>query len=160
MRDRIGRCTRAICRPLRWAMRPPESARYTLAVFAAAIVTILVRHFETQRRYTFGHPHEVDLAVVILLYALATTHIVVAMVMWFQRKTWHPSNAAMFQFIGVKAVFWSSLATGYVFRGIGISLETLVLFVMMSLTTIELDVRLIRRYLFGVEDYPSTGKEV
>lgn len=159
MRDRIGRCTRAICRPIRWAMRPPKSARYTLVVVFAAVVLVLTRRYETQRRYTFGHPHEVDLAVVILLYALATTHIVVAMVMWFQRKTWQPSNGAMFQFIGVKSVFWSSLATAYVFRGIGISLETLVLFAMMSLTTLELDVRLIRRYLFGVED-PSAGKEL
>lgn len=156
MRDRIGRCTRAICRPLRWAMRPPASARYTLLVAFAAVVVILVRLFETKRKYTFGHPREVDVAVVALLTLLALTHISIAVVMWFQRRNWQPSNAAMFQFIAIKAVFWTNTATAYRFRGNGISLDTLVLFVVMALTTVELDYRLFNRYLRGKEDYPTT----
>jgi 4-amino-4-deoxy-L-arabinose transferase-like glycosyltransferase len=159
MRDRIGRCTRAICRPLRWAVRHQLPTRYTLIVLGTAAAIIVVRQLGAPRRYTFGYPDEVDLAVVILLYLLAATHTTIAAVMWFQRRTWHPSNAAMFQFIGVKAVFWTSLATGYVFRGIGVNIETLILFVMMALTTIELDARLINRYLLGSED-PSVGKEM
>lgn len=133
--------------------------RSTLFVAAAAVATILTRIFETQRRYTFGHAHAVDFAVVTLLYLLAATHIVVAGIMWLQRNRWLPSEAAMFRFIGVKAVFWASLATAFVFAGRGVILDTLVLFVLMSATTIDLDCRLIGRYLFGNEDDLIFGKD-
>lgn len=133
--------------------------RSTLLVAFAAVMVILTRTLETQRRYTFGHAHAVDLAVVSLLYLLAATHVVVAAIMWLQRARWLPSDASMFRFIGVKSVFWASLATAYQFRGIGVSLDTLTLFILMTASTVDLDVRLVRRYLFGSEDQWIFGND-
>lgn len=133
--------------------------RSTLFVAFAAVTVILTRILETQRRYTFGHAHAVDLAVVSLLYLLGVTHGVIAVILWLQRSQWLPSDASMFRFIGVKAIFWSSVATAFQFRGIGISLDTLVLFVLMSATTLDLDLHLARRYLFGSEDERMFGME-
>jgi hypothetical protein len=135
------------------------SRRSTVVVAFAAVSVVLVRLFETQRRYTFGHAHAVDLAVVTLLYLLAVTHVVVAGIMWLQRARWLPSEASMFRFIGVKAVFWSSLATSYQFVGRGVPLDSMLLFVLMSLTTIDLNSHLARRYLFGSEDALLFGDE-
>lgn len=135
------------------------TVRSTILVALAAIAVILTRLFETQRRYTFGHPHAVDLAVASLLYLLAATHIVVAVIMWLQRAPWFPSEASMFRFIGVKAVFWTSLATSYSFAGKGVPLDNMVLFVLMSMTTVDLDYRLISRYIFGHEDELIFGSD-
>lgn len=122
-------------------------------VFVVVVIVVVscARLFRPDQRLTFGYPFLVDLLVVSLLYALATTHAALAAIMWLQRKRWFPSERAMFRFIFVKLVFWLLAAIDFNFSGRGVSLEVVVLFVFMTLTTIDLDVKLFRRYVMGVD---------
>lgn len=117
----------------------------------ALVVTVAVRVFEPMARYDFGHPGWVDRAVWSQLWLLALTHAGLAAIMWVQRRTWLPSEEAMFVFIAVKAVFWGNLASSYVFRGIGIRLDLAALYVFMLAATVWLDWAMVRRYVLGRE---------
>lgn len=122
-------------------MRPIVFVVFVLAVVVPA------RYYDHGRHYTFGHPHLVDFLIVSLLCALAFTHVSVAGIMWLQRRRWLPSERAMFRFISIKSVFWTIFAVDYRFNGYGVTLETIVLFVLLTITTADLDIKLFRRYL-------------
>lgn len=133
-------------------------ARSLAFVTLAIVALFVVRLIESERRYTFGHPGMVDTAVGTMLWLLAVTHAVVAGIMFAQRQAWVPSEAAMFRFVAIKALFWVNFATLFEPTGLGIRLDVVVLYVLIAGTTIDLDVHLVRRYVFGHEDaalYPE-----
>ncbi len=117
----------------------------------AAVALIVVRLIEPNHRYTFGHAHAVDVALVSLILLLGITHVVLGLILWVQWRNWLPSEEAMFGFIAIKALFWLNAATQYQFRGVGIRLDTALLFVLMASTTVLLDWRLFGRYVRGDE---------
>lgn len=132
--------------------------RSELVVLAMIAVVVVVRLTESDKRYTFGHPHAVDIAIWSLLLILGITHVLLGAVSWLQRARWTPSEAAMFRFLSVKAVFWVNTAAQYGWAGRGISLDTAVLFVAMTATTIDMDYKMFRRFILGAEDaelYPE-----
>lgn len=133
-------------------------ARSLAFVTLAIVALVATRLFESEKRYTFGHPGAVDAAVETMLWLFALTHAVVAGIMFAQRQAWVPSEAAMFRFVAVKSLFWVNFATLFQPLGLGIRLDVVVLYVLVAGTTIDLDIRLIRRYVFGSEDrvlYPE-----
>jgi hypothetical protein len=139
-----------------YARRPVKPKYRSLAfVMIALVVTICVRVFEPDNRYTFGHPEWVDWSVWSQLWLLAATHLCIAIIMWVQANNWLPSEEAMFDFIGVKAVFWGNIASSYAFRGIGIRLDIAALYIFMLIATALLDWRMIERYVLGHEDERS-----
>jgi len=120
------------------------------AVFAVAgLVLIHLAHSRT--RHTFGHPEWVDWAVFLQLCLLGCTHVFIALVMWAQRHKWLPTEASMFRWITVKAMLWSYLAISYGFAGRGVSMELAYLYVLMAITTIDMDVKMFGRYILGWE---------
>lgn len=125
-------------------------------VFVVVVLAIVVaaRNYDHGNRYTFGHPYLVDLLIVSLMYALVFTHLAVAVIMWLQRRSWIPSERAMFRFIFVKSVFWAIFAADYQFNGRGVTLETISLFVFLTITTVDLDWKLFCRYILGSGDEP------
>ncbi len=127
-----------------------------LVTIVCALAVIVIRFVEDQDRYTFGHPHAVDVALVCALYLLGITHVVLATIMWFHRRHWLPSESAMFTFVAIKAVFWLNTATSYHSAG-GIKLDNAVLFVFMVPSTLWLDWTLFERYLRGSEDASIYG---
>ena len=126
----------------------------SIAIIAGcALVLFAVRLVEDEtKRYTFGHPHAVDAAMLALLIGLFVTHSVIAGIMWMQRERWLPSDAATFRFIVVKALFWLNVATIYMASGLGVRLDLAALYLMIAATTADLDVRMVRRYWFGTSD--------
>lgn len=139
------------------AITIPTRATVTLAL--AAIGLLLVRLTEDNRRYDFGYPDALDAAVVALLWMLFVTHAAVTAIMWLQRDRWLPSDAAMFLFLGVKALFWLNFATLYNPTGNGIRLDVAYLYVIIAATAIHLDVRVVRRYLIRTADEREPGDE-
>lgn len=121
-----------------------------LLLSAAAL--IVVRISEGTERHTFGYADALDIAVLVVLWLLGMTHMALAGIMLAQRAPWVPTEAAMFRFVGAKALFWFNLATAFVASGLGIRLDITVLYLVVAGTTIDLDVRLVRRYIFGKED--------
>jgi hypothetical protein len=132
-------------------------ARSLAFVTLAIVALFVVRLVESERRYTFGHPGMADTAVGTMLWLFAITHAVVAGIMFAQRQAWVPSEAAMFRFVAVKSLFWLNFATLFQPAGLGIRLDVVVLYVLVAGTTIDLDIRLIRRYVFGSEDAALYG---
>ncbi len=131
----------------------------SIAIIAGcSLVMVFVRLFEGERRYTFGHPTIVDAAMIALFLGLFVTHSVIAGIMWLQHEKWLPSDAAMFRFIAMKALLWISFATMYMSRGIGVRLDVIILYLMVALTTIDLDVRMVRRYWFGTDDEQEAAR--
>lgn len=98
-----------------------------------------------------GHGTIIGYGVWVLLVGLATTHVALLLIMWVQRHHWHSSESAMFRFTWMKAIFWWT--TVYFFRPVdrGQPLINMLLFVLLFLTTIDLDVRLVRRYILDDE---------
>lgn len=121
-------------------------------VLLAAMSVAMTRTFENVDKYGFGSPKIVDTLVQLLLFALAGTHLIVWLLMFARREEWLPTDEAMYRFIGIKAVFWINMATVYPPLGHGISLDSAVLFVLLMLTTVDLDIKLFRRYVLGRED--------
>lgn len=132
-------------------MTIPQRSLLIVAGCTAALT--FVRLFESETaRYTFGHPRAMDIATMMLLLGLFATHAAIALIMWLQRSYWLPSDAAMFRFISVKALLWINAATLYMSLGRGVRLDIVVLYTMIALTTLDLDVRMVRRYWFATKD--------
>src|SRR5204863_540936 len=100
------------------------------------------RHFESTTRHTFGHPHAVDWAILLMLCLLAATHLFIGFVMWIQRSYWVPSEAAMFRFIAVKALLWIDFVLAFKFTGRGVLLDIAYIYVLIAGTTIDMDWRM------------------
>lgn len=126
--------------------------RSLLGVAAAAVALLTVRYLEHGERYAFGRPGLVDAAVETLLWVMAATHAVIAGIMWMQRRRWLPSDAAMFRFISAKVLLWVTVGANYVAAGRGVLLDIAVLYVLIAATTLDLDVRLFRRYVAASAD--------
>lgn len=120
-------------------------------VFSGALVLSL-RAFDNQDRYTFGHPQAVAVAVRSLMLLIMGTHLFVWLLMMANKDRWLPTDEAMSRFIGVKAVFWGNYGIFYAPLDPGITLDSVVLFTLISLTTIDLDTKLFGRYVLGKED--------
>ena len=58
----------------------------------------------------------------------------------------------MFRFMAIKTIFWGTVAYFYRPMESGVSLINLVLFVLMFLVTFHMDILMVRRYIFGLED--------
>lgn len=122
------------------------------AIVLLVIVLAIVRQVTDGARHTFGHPGLFDGAVLALIWGLVITHAVIAGIMFIQRRDWLPSDAAMFRFIAVKMVFWAMLGIDYTSAGRGLRLSYVILYLALAVTTIDLDVRLVRRFLLRTED--------
>lgn len=99
----------------------------------------------------YGWEFSVVQKFVVILLAL--THIILSAIMWASRRGWLPSEASMFRFMSVKAVFWSYLAYRIPIRDREVDLVWFALALIMSAVTIDLDCRLFARYVMGREDH-------
>jgi hypothetical protein len=132
--------------------------RSIIGMIAATVAVFLSRQYGGMERHTFGHPGIVDAFIVILLWMLCITHLMIAALMWMQRDRWLPSDAAMFRFITAKALLWGSSVTSYPSGGFGVRIDVVVLYCIIALTTFDLDIRMLRRYVFRTNDereYPE-----
>jgi hypothetical protein len=132
--------------------------RSLIGMIAATVAVIVARQYGGLERHTFGHPGAVDAFIVALLWMLCVTHLMIAVLMWMQRERWLPSDAAMFRFVAAKALLWGTSVTAYQSNGLGIRIDITVLYLVIALTTLDLDIRLVRRYVVRTKDekeYPE-----
>ncbi len=123
--------------------------RYNLVTVALAVIALVaVNHWAPGGLYTFGgHGRALSDLQRALLTILALTHVSLAGIMWTQRRRWDGSEASTFRFICVKAIFWGYYAATFPHHN-GILLASVFLLAIMLLTTLDLDIQLVRRYLF------------
>jgi hypothetical protein len=133
-------------------MRRSIPTRSLIGMIAATVAVILARQYGGLERHTFGYPGAVDAGIVALLWMLCVTHLMIAALMWMQRDRWLPSDAAMFRFIAAKALLWGTTITAYPSSGLGVRLDIMVLYLVIALTTLDLDIRLVRRYVARTPD--------
>lgn len=129
---------------------PRLNLAFVLAALAAVVAVMIVnpRHLVDLG----GNGKLIGYGIWSLLIGLAATHAGLVGIMWIQRKRWRPSEAGMFRFVSVKAIFWG--ATAYLYRphDAGVTMLSLVLFVPMFFVTAHMDMLMVRRYIFGLED--------
>jgi ABC-type xylose transport system permease subunit len=123
-----------------------------VSVLVCFVVVFTIHYTQEQTRHTFGYPAVVKWAVTLLLYGMVVTHTFLAAIMLMQRQRWTPSEAAMFRFIGTKAIFWLFFSVQFRMSSQGIYIDLLAMWVVMAVATIDLDVRLFGRYVLGWED--------
>lgn len=121
-------------------------------VGSALIVAFVIWRYPNQLVDLGGHGYLIGQCIWLLLIGLAFTHFVLLCIMWVQRGGLKASEAAMFRWIGEKAIFWSSVAYFYRPHDEGVPIRNLVMFVLIFVTTVDLDIKLFRRYILGVED--------
>lgn len=150
MRTRMRRVRTAAARPfavlVAWLTIQRRSAAF---VVFGTVGLVLIRVLESATRHTLNRPEWVDWAVVSMLTLLGLTHVFLSVVMWIQREGWTPTEASMFRWIYTKAMLWGDLATSYVMRGIGVRLDIAYLYILIAVTTIDMDYKMVRRYLMG-----------
>lgn len=125
--------------------------RSTLIVLLGFFGLVLIHLFETDRRYTFGNAHAVDWAILIMFIVLGLTHAFIACVMWIQRSAWLPSEASMFRWISFKGMLWTDLAVMFRFNDSGVRIDIAYLYILMAVSTIDMDVKMAGRYLLRWE---------
>lgn len=137
------------------------SARTNLILLGiAALGLSLVWGFAPATALTFdGHAFLVEWVVEMLLWMLAGTHAFLAVVMLVRARGWTPSEAALFRFIAIKALFWLAFALQHHPRESGVNAITAYLIVIIAVSTLDLDVQLVRRYFFGSEERLTPSPE-
>lgn len=118
-----------------------------LFVLLAAAGIVAVARWGPAGLYSFGGhgPLLNDLQRAVLI-ALTLTHAALALILWTQRRRWEHADASTFRFVSAKAVFWGYFSVAFVQRP-GILLTTMYLLMVLMVTTIDLDVQLLRRYV-------------
>lgn len=124
---------------------------------ALALVVVVIRTDPYRLVDLGGHGKLIGYGIWALLIGLCLTHIALAGIMWVQRTRWRPSEAGMFRFMAVKAIFWGSFAWAYRPHPEGEKLINIVLFVLMVAVTAHADVLLFRRYILGAESGVQPG---
>jgi hypothetical protein len=125
--------------------------RSTAVVTLSAIGLVLIRQFESNTRHTFGNAHAVDWLILGMFFFLGFTHVFISAVMWIQRGQWLPSEAKMFRFISIKSLLWFNFAAGFTFSGRGVLLDIAYLYILIAVTTLDMDLGMFRRYVLGKE---------
>ncbi len=107
--------------------------------------------------YSFrGHGSELRDGLIGLYWLLCTTHVMFAGISWMQRGRWDSVEASTFRFVSVKAILWGFLAlTTKQINGIPLAYTYMV--IVIALTTLDLDVKMVRRYIMPSDDSPSIG---
>jgi hypothetical protein len=124
-------------------------------VLLATLGIVLINIFESETRHTLNVPALVDWAVLLLLSGLGCTHLFISTVMWLQRKYWKPSEASMFRWIWCKGLLWSNIAWTFTFAGRGVRLDIAYLYVLILMTTMDMDIKMFGRFVLGWEDSKS-----
>lgn len=123
-----------------------------LIVLLALLCLFAINRWAPGGLYSFGgHGRLLNDVQRGFLALLALTHASLAGIMWTQRRWWDGTEASTFRFICVKAIFWGYFATTFPHRN-GILLVSAFLLTIMLLTTIDLDIQLVRRYILGRRD--------
>lgn len=125
--------------------------RSTAIVVLAALGLVLIRQLESNARHTFGSAHTVDWFILGMFFFLGFTHVFISVVMWVQRGQWLPSEAKMFRFISIKALLWFNFAASFNFNGRGVLLDIAYLYILIAVTTLDMDWGMFRRYVLGKE---------
>ena len=132
------------------------SYRSLLFIICAVITIFFLDQFFPPKLYSFGgHGWTISAISRGVLCLLAITHIILSGVMWMQHKYWTQSEASMFRFMCFKAIFWAYVASHTPASDLGIDLVSTFFLVLMVGLNLDLDIRLVGRYVFGWEDaYP------
>ena len=127
--------------------------RYNLMlVLLAAVVLTVLHEYGPQGLYRYhNHAHALHVFTLILLWLLFATHVFLATVMWTQRRRWDAAEGSIFRFVCAKGLFWAFAALTAPQRP-GINLSTTYLIALLLVTTIDLDIQMIRRYIFYRRD--------
>lgn len=124
-----------------------------VTIFLFLFSLVMTRIWQDDKLYSWGHPGVVDVSILSLLILLTVTHTLLLVIMWLQRDKWLHSEAAMFRSISVKAIFWGNATTKfYLGTTTGITPDAVLMFVALLVSTIDLDIRLVGRYILGWED--------
>ncbi len=116
-------------------------------VFLGALGLAFVRLVLPQGLYSFHHhANELYRFTEGLLGLLAATHASLCLIMWAQRDKWDSADSSIFRFIAVKALFWGWVAATEPHRS-GINLSVVYLFGLILISTVDLDIQLVRRYV-------------
>lgn len=135
------------------------SPRLNLAfvLVALALVVVVIRTDPYRLVDLGGHGLVIGYGIWALLTGLCVTHVALAGIMWIQRNRWQPSEAGMFRFMSVKAIFWGAAAWFFRPHDAGVPLLNVVLFSMMIVVTAHADVLVFRRYVLGAESSVRPG---
>ena len=127
--------------------------RYNLLLVVLAAVGLTVLHeYGPDGLYRYHHHgHALHVLTLTLLWLLLATHLFLATVMWTQRRRWDAAEASIFRFVCAKGLFWAFAALTTPMQP-GLNLSKTYLIVLLLLTTIDLDVQIIRRYVFYRRD--------
>ncbi len=134
--------------------------RYNLfLVFLATIGLTVLYEWGPQGLYQYRHHgHALHAITIFLLVTLFLTHVFLATVMWMQRRKWDQAAASTFRFVCAKALFWAYAAFITPAQN-GINLSRTFLLLVLLLTTIDLDIQLIRRYVFFRRDEATDARQ-
>ena len=133
-------------------MRRPRLNALLLALAALALAAL--NEWGPRGLYCFGgHGQLLNDAVHGCLWLLFLTHVFLAGILWTQRRRWDDAEAASFRFIAVKGLFWCYAALTTPSKN-GINLPSTFLLIVIVLTTIDLDIQLIKRYVLARKETP------
>lgn len=129
-----------------------------LFLFLVGVVMMFIR--SDRPPYFFGlTPTEIGYLINAELWVMALTNFFLLLIMLFQYP-WTRSEASVFRYIGVKAIFWLALASNYQTPQT-IRADTLISLGIVAMVLIDLDLNLFGRYILGWEDGDDkdSGKE-